>query len=231
MQFSLWELWPAMGPLAKAVMLLLVAMSLASLAVAIEKWLRLRRAAAETARFLRDWHERLSRDGFAAAAVEAERYPHSPVAHLVGGGTQVLIDTAEAEPRLEAYDRTVRRLVQTTAVSARQGLGVLATVGSTAPFVGLFGTVVGVVNAFSQMGLTGQGGLATVSTGIAEALVATALGIGVAIPALWLYNYLTQRIQRAVAEMECVADELAVAALGSEPAATRGRRPVHVAGR
>ncbi len=63
------------------------------------------------------------------------------------------------------------------------------------------------------MGVTGQGGLGSVSTGIAEALVATALGILVAIPALWMFNYLTQRIQRLVAELECVAEELAVAAL------------------
>jgi biopolymer transport protein ExbB/TolQ len=108
----------------------------------------------------------------------------------------------------------VRRVVLASGIDAKQGLGVLATVGSTAPFVGLFGTVVGIVTAFHTMGVTGQGGIGSVSAGIAEALVATAFGILVAIPALWLFNYLTQGIQRLLAELECVGEELAVAALG-----------------
>lgn len=230
MQFSLWELWPAMGPLAKAVLILLAGMSLVSLAVAIETWLRLRRSARESARFLPGWRDQVHSAGLAAAAGAAARYPRSPVAQLVSAGTQVLADTAESDMQLEVYDRTVRRLVQAAAMRARQGLGVLATVGSTAPFVGLFGTVVGIVNAFTEMGRTGQGGLATVAAGVAEALVATALGIGVAIPALWLYNYLTQRIQRLVVELEGVADELAVAALGAERDRTN-RRQVQAAAR
>jgi len=230
MQFSFTEIWITMGPLAKGVMLLLIGMSLVSLAVAIEKGLRLRRAAQESFQFLHDWRLRLAADGYETAARDAQRYPHSGVAQVVACGTPILAGTLAADVRLEAYDRTVRRLVQATATAARQGLGILATVGSTAPFVGLFGTVVGIVNAFTQMGLTGQGGLATVSAGIAEALVATALGIGVAIPALWLYNYLTQRIQRLVVELEGVADELAVAALGSTgTGAQRGLRQVHAA--
>jgi biopolymer transport protein ExbB len=231
MQFSFVELWSQMGPVAKAVMVLLAGMSLLSLAVAIEKWLRLQRAARESARFLHGWRARLGPDGYEIAAHDAERYPHSFAAHLVACGTQVLAGTTDPAVRLESYDRTVHRLVQATTTGARQGLGILATVGSTAPFVGLFGTVVGIVNAFTQMSLTGQGGLATVSAGIAEALVATALGIGVAIPALWLYNYLTQRIQRAISELECVADELAVAALGAGETPHRGLRQVQAGAR
>lgn len=231
MQFSILEIWPAMSPLAKAVMLLLVGMSLTSLAVAAEKWLRLQRAAGESARFLHEWRTRLANDGFETAARDAARYSNSFLAHMVASGTQILTDTTDSDVRREAYDRTIHRLVQTASTAARQGLGVLATVGSTAPFVGLFGTVIGIVSAFNQMGLTGQGGLAVVSAGIAEALVATALGIGVAIPALWLYNHLTQRIQRMLSELECVADELAVAALVSAPTTRRGVRQVHSAGR
>ena len=231
MQFTFAELWVAMGPLAKAVMLLLVGMSLVSLAVAIEKLLRLQRAARQSAHFLHEWRTRLTSDGFQTAARDAAQYPQSFVAHVVSCGTQVLMDIHDPEARREAYDRTTRRLAQATAVEARQGLGILATVGSTAPFVGLFGTVVGIVNAFHQMGITGQGGLGTVSAGIAEALVATALGIGVAIPALWLYNYLTQRIQRLIAEIEGVADELAVAALSTSQTPHRGLRPVQTAAR
>jgi biopolymer transport protein ExbB len=213
MQFSLIELWPQMGLLAKAVIVLLVGMSLASLAIAIERILKLARAERESAAFLVAWRRALAEKGVAAAAAEARQFPRSYVAHLVEQASPVVEGGGDPPRWLEAYDRTARRIIVATGVDARKGLGVLATVGSTAPFVGLFGTVVGIVSAFHMMGITGQGGLGSVSTGIAEALVATALGILVAIPALWLFNHLTQRVQRLAAELECVAEELAVAAL------------------
>ncbi|MGD9762832.1 MAG: MotA/TolQ/ExbB proton channel family protein [Candidatus Binatia bacterium] len=226
MYFSLIELWPAMGPLAKAVMVLLATMSLVSLAVAVERFVKLRRAQRESARFLAAWRAALAQEGITAAAEQGKRFPRSYVAHLVGEVTRVAGGAASASPMwLEIYDRTARRVILAAGVDARQGLSVLATVGSTAPFVGLFGTVIGIVSAFHVMGVTGQGGLGSVSTGIAEALVATGLGILVAIPALWLYNHLTQRIQRMLAELECVAEELAVAALGE--AQRRDARPLH----
>jgi len=95
--------------------------------------------------------------------------------------------------------------------------------------VGLFGTVVGIVNAFEQIGATGQGGLATVSAGIAEALVATALGIFVAIPAVWLFNLITQRITRTLAEMEAVAEEILVTALTASDGTSTLRARAQVA--
>lgn len=226
MQFNLIELWPAMGPVAKAVMIMLVVMSLVSLVVAVERVLKLARSARESAAFLVAWRRALAEGGVAAGAAVAARFPRSYVAHLVREATDVIGDPGDDERGwLEAYDRTARRVIVAAGVDAKQGLGVLATVGSTAPFVGLFGTVVGIVTAFHTMGVTGQGGLGSVSTGIAEALVATALGILVAIPALWMFNYLTQRIQRLVAELECVAEELAVAALEEgKRGATRPRQ-------
>jgi len=230
MQFNLIELWPAMGPLAKAVMIALVLMSIASLVVAVERLVKLTRSARESASFLAEWRRRRAASGVGSAAGAAAEFPRSYVAHLVGEATAVIGDPDGASRDwLEPYDRTARRVIVAAGVDAKQGLGVLATVGSTAPFVGLFGTVVGIVTAFHTMGVTGQGGLGSVSTGIAEALVATALGILVAIPALWAFNYLTQRIQRLVAELECVAEELAVAALDEERAAAA--RPRQVVGR
>lgn len=230
MPVSVAELWASTGPLARAVLGLLVAMSLTSLAVAIEKGLRLSRAGRDSARFLASWRRELAEHGLAAAVGDTAAYPHSPAAQLVASGARVLSGSLDASDRREVYDRTVRHHVRTAVLQARSGLAILATVGSTAPFVGLFGTVVGIVNAFGQMGKTGQGGLAVVSAGIAEALVATALGIGVAIPALWLYNYFTQRIGRLAAELESVADELAIAALGAgHPSARRGQGQAHVA--
>jgi biopolymer transport protein ExbB/TolQ len=230
MRFSLLELWPAMGPLAKVVMVVLVAMSLTSLAVAVERVLKLGRARRETGQFLALWRAALAEEGVVAAAAHAKRFPRSYVAHLVDEVTRVTADnTGAVHTWLEAYDRTARRIIVATGIDARQGLGLLATVGSTAPFVGLFGTVIGIVSAFHVMGMTGEGGLGSVSIGIAEALVATALGILVAIPALWLFNHLTQRVQRMLAEIECVAEELAVAALGETR--RHDERPLQVVNR
>lgn len=229
MQFSLIELWSTMGPLAKGVMLLLVAMSLISLSVAFERIWKLSRSSRQTAQFLATWRAALASDGVGGAAKTAKRFPRSYVAHLVEEASLVIANAdGEREAWLEAYDRTARRIIVAAGIDARRGLGVLATVGSTAPFVGLFGTVVGIISAFHTIGVTGQGGLGSVASGIAEALVATGLGIFVAIPALWLFNHLTQRIQRLMAELDCVAEELAVSAL-NEAARPLTRRPQAVA--
>jgi biopolymer transport protein ExbB/TolQ len=219
MQFSLIELWQAMGLLAKSVVIILMGMSLLSLAVAVEKWLFLSRAARDSARFLRAWREQVAAQGYVAAMAVAEQYPGCPTAQVVAVGTRVFLSAPDASQRSAVYDRAVRREIVTTGLTLRRGLGLLATVGSTAPFVGLFGTVIGIVNAFQNMAASGQGGLGVVSAGIAEALVATALGIGVAIPAVWLFNFLIQRITRLLSELECVAEELAVVALSVAPVA------------
>jgi biopolymer transport protein ExbB len=219
-----------MGPLAKAVLLLLVSMSLVSLTVGAERILKFARAHRESVEFLAEWRRALAAEGVVEAGARAASFPRSYVAHLVDEVTRITSRQADESPaNLEAFDRTARRVIIAAGVDARRGLNVLATVGSTAPFVGLFGTVVGIVSAFHAIGVTGQGGLGAVSSGIAEALVATALGILVSIPALWLFNSLTQRIQRIIAELECVAEELAVAVLGESR--RRAARPLHVAGR
>lgn len=219
MQFSLVELWQTMGLLAKSVVILLMGMSLMSLAVAVEKWLFLSRAAHESARFLRTWRAQVAARGYLAAMAIAEQYPDCPTAQVTAVGTRIFTGVPDASQCSEVYDRAVRREIMATGSSVRRGLGILATVGSTAPFVGLFGTVIGIVNAFQSMAASGQGGLGVVSAGIAEALVATALGIGVAIPAVWLFNFLTQRITQLLSEMECVAEELAIVALSAAPIA------------
>jgi biopolymer transport protein ExbB/TolQ len=148
---------------------------------------------------------------FRRAAKDRERY--------FSEWRAVLSADATAEVRHYAYDRAVRHAVLVTGAALRRGLGTLATVGATAPFVGLVGTVLGVVDAFQEIGL-GQSGLGQVSAGIAEALITTAVGIGVAIPAIWLYNYFTQRIGRILVDLESDAQRLAVATLTS-PGATQ----------
>jgi len=224
MHLSIMELWAVMGPIARAVVAVLALMSLLSLATAVEKWFVLRRAAHESARFLIAWRNQVSTTGVFGFAADLAPYRHSPVAHLIAAGSDVLRAGLAPEVQREAYDRTVRRLVLATGSEMRRGLSIIATVGATAPFVGLVGTVVGIVNAFQQLAASGQAGVGQVSAGIAEALVTTAVGIGVAIPAVWLFNHLTQWIGRLVVEMDCAAEELAVAALGE------GTRPVTQAG-
>jgi biopolymer transport protein ExbB/TolQ len=95
-----------------------------------------------------------------------------------------------------------------TNAEMKRGLGGLATIGATAPFIGLFGTVVGIVNAFTGMASSGSGGLAAVSAGISEALITTAVGLAVAIPAVMAFNYFTERLERFTIEMNNAAQEL-----------------------
>jgi biopolymer transport protein ExbB/TolQ len=206
MDGSIWDLMNHGG----YAMWFIVGFSVISVAVAIERaiaqWQFTTRA-----RALADTVERcLSRGALDEGRSACERSP-SPLADVFLVGYERL-----GRGKREYLASAVHRERQRVAQDLRSRLWVLATVGATAPFVGLFGTVVGIVSAFHMMGVSGQGGLGTVSAGIAEALVATALGILVAIPALWLFNHLTQRIQRMLAELECVAEELAVAVLGDD---------------
>jgi biopolymer transport protein ExbB/biopolymer transport protein TolQ len=116
------------------------------------------------------------------------------VGHLgrvIGAGlTAYRLSPNNRDVQIESVARALERQAQREVQSLKRGLGLLATVGSTAPFVGLLGTVMGIVTAFQQMAASGSGGIGTVSAGIAEALVTTAFGLLVAIPAVMMYNYL-----------------------------------------
>jgi biopolymer transport protein ExbB/TolQ len=106
-----------------------------------------------------------------------------------------------------------------TLADFKRGIGILATVGSTAPFVGLLGTTIGIVNSFTAMSASGSGGLGSISAGIAEALISTAFGLLVAIPAVWAYNYFTTKIENLTVEMTYTSKELIdylIKSVGSE---------------
>ena len=109
---------------------------------------------------------------------------------------------------LDTVRRSIQRATALTSSDLKKGITALATIGSTAPFVGLLGTVVGVIVAFTGIAATGGGGIAGVSAGIAEALVETALGLFVAIPAVWFYNILTSRLEYFNVEMDNSSSEL-----------------------
>jgi biopolymer transport protein ExbB/TolQ len=108
---------------------------------------------------------------------------------------------------IDAVNRALDRVKEREIADLRRGLSFLATVASSAPFVGLFGTVIGIITAFQKMGLEG-GGLQAVSAGIAEALITTAFGLLVAIIAVWLFNFFTTRVEAFVVDMNDVSSEL-----------------------
>ncbi len=95
----------------------------------------------------------------------------------------------DKDSAVDAAKRAIQRATAVNIADLKRGLSGLATIGSTAPFVGLFGTTFGIINAFQGMALTGSGGIAAISAGIAEALITTAFGLFVAVPAVWAYNY------------------------------------------
>ena len=109
---------------------------------------------------------------------------------------------------VDAVNRAIERVKEREIADLRRGLGGLATIASAAPFVGLFGTVVGIINAFRSMASSGQGGLGAVSAGISEALVTTAFGLLVAIPAVMAFNYFTGRVEAFDVEMDNSSSEL-----------------------
>ena len=108
--------------------------------------------------------------------------------------------------KLSIEPRATQRAIKTA--EFKRGLSGLATIGSTAPFVGLFGTVFGIINAFSAMGDAGQAGIGAVASGISEALFTTALGLLVAVPAVWLFKYFTGIVDGFIVEMDNSASEL-----------------------
>ena len=120
---------------------------------------------------------------------------------LVQDGSVTVADINSAE-------RAIEREMLMTITDLKRGLGVLATVGATAPFVGLLGTTMGIINAFTGMAVSGSGGLSAISGGISEALITTALGLLVAIPAVWLFNYFQTKVDNLTAEMTYTSKEM-----------------------
>ena len=193
MQFTLVELWGHMGLFARGIVIVLFIMSILSLIVAAERLIVLRRSSGESRAFAGKMSSALANGDVDAAA---EQKLGKDIGHL-GRVIQAGLAAYRTAPRsdqdltFESVARALERQSQREVQTLRKGSGLLATVGSTAPFVGLLGTVMGIVNAFQSMAATGSGGLGTVSAGIAEALITTAFGLLVAIPAVMAFNYLS----------------------------------------
>ncbi len=202
---------PAIG-----VGIILIIMSMWSIGVAIERFFTFTQARNQSKMFAPQAAKHL-KDGRlkdAIALAQSKNYRYSHLAKVVLAGLQEYQFQQETnsamsrEDLLDTVRRAIQRAAALTASDLKKGIAALATIGSTAPFVGLLGTVVGVIKAFNGIAASGSGGLGAVSAGIAEALIETALGLVVAIPAVWFYNYLTGRVEYFNVEMDNSSSEL-----------------------
>jgi biopolymer transport protein ExbB/biopolymer transport protein TolQ len=216
MQFGIMEMIESMGLAARITNIILLIMSMYSIGVMIERWWAYRQAKTQS-RAYAPQVAKLLKDGKIGDAIKLSSKKETRYSHLAkvllaglqeyqfqqesGGG-------ANREEMMEAAHRAIERATAVNLSDLKRGLSGLATIGATAPFVGLFGTVVGIINAFQGMALTGSGGIGAVSAGISEALVATAFGLFVAVPAVWAFNYFTTRVEGFTVEMDNSASEL-----------------------
>ncbi|HSP18731.1 MAG TPA: MotA/TolQ/ExbB proton channel family protein [Myxococcaceae bacterium] len=192
MQFTLTDLWHHMGLFARLIVAVLGVMSVASLVVMAERLIVFNRSRSESRNFAERMANTLQKNDLMTVAGTKVGDKVGHLGRVIGAGLNALRLTPakDKDLQVESVARALERQAQREVQSLKRGLGLLATVGSTAPFVGLLGTVMGIVNAFQSMAMTGSGGLGTVSAGIAEALITTAFGLLVAIPAVMAYNYL-----------------------------------------
>src|ERR1044071_1205723 len=210
------EMYASMTIVAKAVAFVLIIMSMWSLGVGIERFFTYQQAKNQSKLFAPQVAKHLKEGRLkdAVALSSSKNYRYSHLAKVVLAGLQEYQFQQESgssltrEDLMDTVRRSIQRAAALTASDLKKGIAALATIGSTAPFVGLLGTVVGVITAFQGIAASGSGGIGAVSAGIAEALVETALGLVVAIPAVWFYNYLTGRIEYFNVEMDNSSSEL-----------------------
>lgn len=213
MELSIVDIWNSMGFLSRLVAIGLIGMGVGSLFVAIERMLVLGRAAADSAAFAAKARPLLEDRDFETLLdlTRGKEYERTPLPRLMGFGLQAFFahkkDTDGVGPAEMAQRELDRRLQQLDS-ELRRGMGLLASTGSTAPFIGLFGTVIGIITAFQGIAAAGGGGLEAVSAGIAEALIVTAVGLVVAIGAVLVFNVLTAKFDKFDMGMQHAAGEL-----------------------
>ena len=213
---DLLELWEQMGLPVKSLMGILALMSMWSVGVFFERVFTFFQATKQSKLFAPQVAKHL-KDGRlkdAIAVSQSKNYKYSHLGKVVLAGLQEYQFQKDSgvvlarEDVVDSVRRAIQRASALTAADLKKGMGSLATIGATAVFVGLLGTTLGVINAFQGIAATGSGGLGAVSAGIAEALVGTAIGLFVAIPAVWFYNALTSKIEFFAVEMDNSSSEL-----------------------
>lgn len=208
--FSFMDMWNASGPTAKATLIILAIMSAWSIGVMIDRYLAFNAARKQSREFAPLVAGCLQEGKIGEAIDVSEQNQKSHLAKVVIAGLQEYQSSGSTTSRetVEASRRALDRATAITNAELKRGVPGLATIGSTAPFVGLFGTVVGIINAFQGMSTAKTTGLSAVAGGISEALIATALGLFVAIPAIWMFNYFNGKMEAFGVEMNNSASEL-----------------------
>ncbi|MFL5303465.1 MAG: protein TolQ, partial [Anaeromyxobacteraceae bacterium] len=199
------------GPVVVGVLVLLILASVVSWAIILKKWLHLRRAQDASVKFLETFWGSKRLDSIYQAA---ESLSASPISQVFRAGYVELSKVTAAQKKdgddamseqlggIENVERALKRAAVAEVTHLEATVPFLGTTASAAPFIGLFGTVWGIMNSFRNIGAKGAANLATVAPGIAEALVATAIGLMAAIPAVMAYNYFSRRIRVISSEME-----------------------------
>ena len=209
--WDLREMWSSMGILAKAVVFILFILSAWSLGVMIDRALMYSAARKQSRVFVQQVAGALREGKLDEAISIAERNKKSHIAKVVATGLSEFQSASSQVSDAEVVEAAKRGLDRSIAIvhaDMKRGLSGLATIGSTAPFVGLFGTVVGIINAFKGIEAEKATGLSAVAGGISEALVTTALGLLVAVPAVWAFNYFTSKVEAFDVEMDNSSMEL-----------------------
>jgi biopolymer transport protein ExbB/biopolymer transport protein TolQ len=206
------SLWTSMGWLAKTVVFILFLMSAWSIGVMIDRLIAFSGARKQSRQFAPAVAGALREGKLDEAVKIADRYKKSHLAKVVVAGLQEFrahqLSTEIPGEEVEASKRALERAEAIVHAELKRGISSLATIGSTAPFVGLFGTVVGIIHAFGSIATEKSTGLGAVAGGISEALVTTAIGLFVAIPAVWMFNYFTTKIEAFDVEMGNSSSEL-----------------------
>jgi len=214
MQFSLIEMWNQMAAVAKTVSFLLIGLSIVTLYMLIERMLTFNKAKNKSKEVAPKLSDLLKKGNVTDAMTLSTKkdYKGSHLARVTAGGIREYLEAKDSrlgtEELIASAERGSERAQILFDQELRKGLSILATIATSSPFIGLFGTIFGIINAFRGMALTGSGGIGAVASGISEALVTTAFGIGVAVLSLWVYNYLNSRIEIFGAEMTNTSSQL-----------------------
>ena len=210
--FTPMGVWRAMGIVARVVLIILLIMSMWSIAIMVERYLTFSAARSQSREFAPKVAASLRNQKIDEAITLSDKYKKSHLAMVVNAGLQEFrahqLSSDISGEVIEASKRALQRATAIKVSEFKRGLSGLATIGSTAPFVGLFGTVFGIINAFVNMRQAEQAGISAVAGGISEALVTTAVGLAVAVPAVWLFNYFVSKVDNFVVEMDNSSAEL-----------------------
>lgn len=210
MEHSLMEIWETMGFLARLVAVTLVGMGVISLGISLERLWVLKSSESLSSLFAQK-SKPLVDDAEVGRLLDLSKgkeFEKAPLAKLTRFGLETFDRYEDTDQALDFTRRDLERRLEVLAAQARRGMGFLASVGSTAPFIGLFGTVIGIITAFQGIAASGGGGLDAVSAGIAEALIVTAVGLVVAIVSVLIFNYLSGRFDKLDMNMNHAAGEL-----------------------